>query len=228
MVSAMAKTAVEKRDGAPLPHVEELAVAKGPLHPAGRMLVPSPLEIQEVACRVPAGRVLRLSDLRAHLAIKFRADYTCAMTTGIFLRIVAEAALEERGKAGPAVPYWRVVRDDGEMIDKLPGGVEAHAAKLEADGVDIFRMGSRRTVGNVEHYAWVPPPPKRRGRAPEARDAQKDVTARSGKASPRPPLSSGAPRAPASSRPAGAASSSRNGDSRGPVQGGPRAPQKRR
>jgi alkylated DNA nucleotide flippase Atl1 len=223
MVSAMAKTAVEKRDGAPPPHVEELAVAEGPMHPAGRMLVPSPLEIQEVACRVPAGRVLRLSDLRAHLATKYRADYTCAMTTGIFLRIVAEAALEERGKAGPGVPYWRVVRDDGEMIDKLPGGVEAQAAKLEADGVDIFRMGARRVVGNVEHYAWVPPPPKRRGRAPEARDGQNDVTARSAKASP-----SGAPKAAASSRPAGAPSSPRNGASRGPGQGGPRAPQKRR
>lgn len=173
----MAKTAVEKRDGAPPPHVEVLAVAKGPQYPPGRMLVASPLELQEVVCRVPPGRVLRMSDLRANLAIKYRADYTCAMTTGIFLRIVAEAAHEERGKAGPTVPYWRVVRDDGEMIDKLPGGAAAHAAKLEADGVDIFVLGGRRLVGNVEHYAWVPPPPKCRGRAPDPPRAAASVAA---------------------------------------------------
>lgn len=162
----MAKTAVQKRDGAPPPHVEVLEVAKGPQYPPGRMLVASPLEVQEVVSRIPPGRVLRLGDLRATLATRFRADYTCAMTTGIFLRIVAEAAHEERGKAGPMVPYWRVVRDEGDLLDTLPGGVEGHAAKLEADGVDVFHFGRRRLVGNLEHYAWTPPPPKRRGRAP--------------------------------------------------------------
>lgn len=162
----MVKTAVQKRDQAPAPHVEELADGKGPAYPPGRMLVASPLEVQEVVLRVPPGRVLRLGDLRATLATRFRADYTCAMTTGIFLRIVAEAALEERGKHGPMVPYWRVVRDDGEFIDTLPGGPAALAALLEADGVAVFHLGKRIVVANVDHYAWVPPPPRRRGAAP--------------------------------------------------------------
>jgi 6-O-methylguanine DNA methyltransferase, DNA binding domain len=161
----MAKTAVEKRDGAPAPHVEVLAASKGTQFPAGRMLIASPLEIQDAIRRIPEGRVLRISDLRSTLAVKFRADYTCPMTTGLFLRIVAEAANEERGKAGALVPYWRVVGDDGQLNSKFPGGEAAHAAKLEADGVDIFHLGRRRVVGNVEHYAWAPPPPKRRGAA---------------------------------------------------------------
>jgi hypothetical protein len=166
MEAHMAKTAVQKRDGAPAPHVEVLTAPRDPQHPAGRMLVASPLELQEVVVRVPAGRVLRLSDLRATLAIRYRADYTCPTTTERFLRVLAEAAHEERGKAGPPVPYWRVVREGGELIAELPGGTEGHAAKLEADGVDVFTMGGRRLVGNVEHYAWVPPPPRRKGRAP--------------------------------------------------------------
>lgn len=229
----MAKTAVQKRDGAPPPHVEVLAEAKGPQYPAGRMLVASPLEVLDVVSRVPAGRVLRLGDLRATLAIKFRADYTCAMTTGIFLRIIAEAAHEERGKAGPMPPYWRVVRDDGELIDKLPGGVEAHAAKLEADGVDVFRFGARRVVGNVEHYAWVPPPPKRRGKppapgpAPAVHGADRGAGARFNK--PRGGAAAGAstgarpggqtdPTAKRSARP-GAPRSSEHGPSRAPARG---------
>jgi alkylated DNA nucleotide flippase Atl1 len=161
----MAKTAVQKRDSAPAPHVEVLTVAKGAMFPAGRLLIASPLEVQEVIRRIPAGRVLRVSDLRAALALKFRADYTCPLTTGIFLRIVAEATHEERGKAGPMVPYWRVVRDDGELIDKFPDGVEGHAAKLATDGVDVFHLNNRHVVGNVEHYAWIPPPQRRRNAA---------------------------------------------------------------
>jgi alkylated DNA nucleotide flippase Atl1 len=162
----MAKTAVQKRDEAPPPHVEVLAAAKGPRHPAGRMLVASPLEIYEVVERIPPRRVLTLTDLRATMATKFWADYTCPATTDQCLRIVTEAAHEERGQAGPPLPTWRVVRDDGSLIDQQPGGAEAQAARLEAEGVDIFRFGGRLLVGNVEHYAWTPPPPKRRGRRP--------------------------------------------------------------
>ncbi len=157
----MAKTAIEKRDGAPAPHVEEQREGKGG-YPPGRMLIASPLEVQDVLLRVPRGRVLRMGDLRATLATKFNADYTCALTTGIFLRIVAEAALEERGGAGPKVPYWRAVRDDGELVDKLPGGVAAQAGLLETEGVHVLHLGKRVVVSNVEHYAWVPPPQRRR------------------------------------------------------------------
>jgi alkylated DNA nucleotide flippase Atl1 len=162
----MAKTAVQKRDEAPAPRVEVLTSARDVEHPPGRMLVASPLEVYEVIERVPARRVLTLPDLRATMAMKFWADYTCPTTTDQFLRIVAEAAHEERGQAGAPLPVWRVVREDGSLIDQQPGGAEAQATRLEAEGVDIFRFGGRLLVANVEHYAWTPPPPKRRGRRP--------------------------------------------------------------
>lgn len=174
--SAMSKSAVDKRDHAPAPHVEVLEAAKGPLYPAGRMLVASPLEVQAVVLLVPEGRVLRLTDLRATLAARFRADYACAMTTGLFLRIVAEAAWEERGRKGAMVPTWRVVCDDGELLDKLPGGPAAQAAQLEADGVAVLHLGKRIMVANVEHYAWVPPAQRRKNAA--------EVPAASGKREP--------------------------------------------
>ncbi|MBK7539433.1 MAG: MGMT family protein [Myxococcales bacterium] len=180
----MVKTAVQKRDEAPAPHVEVLLTSKGPQYPPGRMLVASPLEVQEVVMRIPPKRVLRLGDLRATLATKYRADYTCAMTTGLFLRIVAEAACAERGKKGPAIPYWRVVRDDGELIDKLPGGTAAAAAQLEADEVAIFHLGQRVVVANVEHYAWVPPPPRQRTAAGDVAPATPRVASPAGAGKP--------------------------------------------
>jgi alkylated DNA nucleotide flippase Atl1 len=35
-------------------------------------------------------------------------------------------------------PYWRVVRDDGSLNEKFPGGVEAQATRLKEEGYAIF------------------------------------------------------------------------------------------
>jgi alkylated DNA nucleotide flippase Atl1 len=161
----MAKTAIEKRDTTGPAKVEVLTEARGGNYPPGKMLVSTPLELEAYIRRIPEGRVLTTSALRAVLARDARADYTCPVTTGIFLRIVGEAAEEERaaGKSGLA-PYWRVVRDDGELIDKLPGGVAAQAKRLEQEDVEVMRFGSKFLLSDVDHYAWSPPPLGKAGR----------------------------------------------------------------
>jgi alkylated DNA nucleotide flippase Atl1 len=135
------KSAIEKRDRTGPGKIEVLDQPKGPNYPAGRMLIASPLAVQAVIERIPKGGVLRMSELRGQLARAFGADYTCALTTGIFLRIVAEAAEEERaqGHRNPA-PYWRVIRDDGKLNPKFPGGVEAQAKKLRSEGIGIVQL----------------------------------------------------------------------------------------
>lgn len=108
----------------------------------GTMLIPRPRDVDALVRKVRKGNVLRLSELREKLAGDAGADYACPLTTGIFLRIVAEAAEEARVEgAGRVTPYWRVVRDDGQLIDKFPGGVEAHAAKLRAEGIPVGVKG---------------------------------------------------------------------------------------
>jgi hypothetical protein len=61
------------------------------------------------------------------------------MTAGLFVRIAAEAA-EEDARAGktPITPYWRMVKDDGSLNPKLPGGVASQARKLRAEGHTII------------------------------------------------------------------------------------------
>lgn len=158
-------TAIEKRDQTGPAKVEVLAEGKGNNYPPGRMLVSTPRELDAVIRRIPEGRVLLLGALRAVLARDRRADYTCPITTGIFLRIVAEAAEEERAAGGGRLaPYWRVVRDDGSLIDKLPGGTAAQARRLEAEGVHVLKLGKRHLLGDVEHFAWDPPPLGKAGR----------------------------------------------------------------
>lgn len=155
----MARTAIEKRDQTGPAKVEVLQKAKGGNYPPGKMLVSTPREIEAIVRRIPEGRVLTLGALRTALAKNHRADYTCPITTGIFLRIVGEAAEEERAAGKPGVaPYWRVVRDDGTLIDKLPGGDTAQAKRLEQEDVEVLHLGAKHRLSDVEHYAWTPPP----------------------------------------------------------------------
>jgi alkylated DNA nucleotide flippase Atl1 len=122
--------------------VKRLDQALSPQFPAGAMLIASPLTVAEAVEQVPAGRVITMGGLRAQLAERYGAEYTCPLTTGIFLRIAAEAAVEE-GDGGRQTPYWRVVRDDGRLLDKLPGGAAAQAKLLLAEGVGCRAAGAR-------------------------------------------------------------------------------------
>jgi len=120
------------------------------LHPAfepqvvpdrrGHMLVPTPLLLAAELRRVPRGRLITPAILRARLARRAGADFTCPMTTGIFLNILAGAA-EEALAAGrrPVAPYWRVVDDAGRLPPKFPPGQARQAAHLRAEGHSVSR-----------------------------------------------------------------------------------------
>lgn len=139
---ATKKTAVQKRDSAREPEVKHLEQTVSPQFPAGAMLIASPLSVAETVEQIPEGHVMTLTVLRGILAARFGADYTCPLTAGIFLRIAAEAAVEE-GDAGRQTPYWRVVRDDGKLLGKLPGGPAAQAKLLFAEGVECRAISAK-------------------------------------------------------------------------------------
>jgi alkylated DNA nucleotide flippase Atl1 len=101
----------------------------------GTMVIPRPLDVDSIMRSVKRGRLMTQSQLRERLARKSGADHACPLTTGIFVRIVAEAA-EENSRTGKKriTPYWRTIKDDGSLNERLPGGVNAQAAKLRAEG----------------------------------------------------------------------------------------------
>lgn len=103
------------------------------------ILVPTPMMVDDYVRTVPKRKLVTVGQIRRSLAGPFKADSTCPMTMGIFLRIISEAA-EEARKAGQktVTPWWRVVKDDGSLSEKVPGGVEAHAERLTAEGHQII------------------------------------------------------------------------------------------
>ena len=113
----------------------------------GTMLIPKPLDVDALIRKVPRGKVITLTQIREKLARAAGADVTCAMVAGMFVRISAEAAAEDiRAGKSRVTPYWRVVRDDGLLLEKLPGGPAVQAEHLEAEGRVIHREGKLRVI----------------------------------------------------------------------------------
>jgi hypothetical protein len=110
----------------------------------GTMLIPTPMLVDQLVRKVPRGKLITGSELRRKLAADFATNTTCPLTTGIFLRIAAEAAEEDRANGKRRLtPYWRVVKDDGRLNAKYPGGVELQTRNLRTEGFTVVRSGKK-------------------------------------------------------------------------------------
>ncbi len=132
-------------DNPNLPKVVEILPNMQKRFGSGTMLVPSPKEVDACIRRVHKGSVATVSQIRRFLAGQYSVDAACPLTTGIFIRIAAEAAEEDASKGKTRItPYWRVVKDDGSLNPKFPGGVERQAERLRAEGHRILPGAGKR------------------------------------------------------------------------------------
>jgi hypothetical protein len=110
----------------------------------GTMLIPTPKLVDGLIRKVPKGKLVTVGELRRRLAVDSEADVTCPLTTGIFIRIAAEAAAEDLANGRQRVtPYWRVIKDDGSLNPKFPGGTEQQSRQLRAEGFSLVRDGKK-------------------------------------------------------------------------------------
>ena len=118
----------------------------------GKMLIPKPLDVDALIRKVGQGELVTQSQIRERLAKNSEADITCPLTTGIFIRIVAETAEEDLqlGKKD-VTPYWRVIRDDGSLNEKFPGGAEAQSERLREEG-HIVEPGKGKKPPKVKGF----------------------------------------------------------------------------
>jgi hypothetical protein len=121
------KTWVEKRDLANEPEVKKCPKDFADIKANEKMLIASPKVVDEYIRQIPKGKEVSLQQMRKDLAAEFHADKTCPVTSGIFLRIVAEAAHEEyeNGKAiGKITPFWRMINEKSPAAKKLSFGTD--------------------------------------------------------------------------------------------------------
>ncbi len=130
------------------------ALATGPLRQrwgAGPFVIPAPCEVDALMRQVPKGRVVTIQQLRSALATRHGVNFACPLTTGIFSWIAAHAAAEaEAAGAKPITPYWRTLKNGGEINPKYPGGAAAWAARLQAEGHHVVAKGKRLVLVDYE------------------------------------------------------------------------------
>ena len=125
-------------DSKGLPKVAPITGAMSRKWGEGTVVIPAPIEVDELMRRVPKGRLTTINELRAALARKHGATIACPVTTGIFAWIAAHAAAEAEAEGEKRVtPWWRTLKTGGELNPKYPGGVQIQAARLRSEGLKI-------------------------------------------------------------------------------------------
>ena len=138
-------------DSKGLPKVGEVTGKMARRWGRGTMVIPAPLEVDALMKQVPRGRLVTINELRAALAAKHRASFACPLTTGIFAWIAAHAAAEAAGNGAKRItPYWRTLKNGGELNPKYPGGVQRVAKRLKGEGHQVVRTGKRLFVEGYE------------------------------------------------------------------------------
>jgi hypothetical protein len=122
------------------------------------LAIPAPTEVDQLMRKIPRGSLATISVLRAALASRHHADSACQMTIGIFAWIAARAAEEAASEGTPDItPYWRLLKEKGELNPKYPGGIAALTARLNAEGHAVHQRGNRFFVTNYERALVAPP-----------------------------------------------------------------------
>jgi hypothetical protein len=135
---ARRKTWLEKLNSGSEPHVEKTSKLFCGIPAGSLLLISNSREVQALVKRIPEGRALTQAEVRARLAKRHHADAACPISTGIFLRIVAEAAWEEiaAGKDPSEVtPFWRIVEPGSPLAKKLTCGTAFVERMRRSEGI---------------------------------------------------------------------------------------------
>lgn len=100
------------------------------------MLVLTPEIVRDYMLRIPKGETRTVKQMREDLAKSFKADVTCPTSSGIFVRIASESALEEIHEGAPIgkiAPFWRLVDPESPVAAKISCGPEFIRERREAE-----------------------------------------------------------------------------------------------
>lgn len=151
-MAAKKKTWKEKlMDSKDLPRVEKIPPRMQNKFGKGTLIIPAPKEVDAIMKKVKTGKVITINRIREKLARKHHTTIGCPITTGIFAWIAAHAA-EEDLRVGNKyfTPYWRTLKEGGEINEKYPGGIEKQAVLLETEGHPIIQKGKKWIVEDWE------------------------------------------------------------------------------
>jgi len=139
------------KDNKGLPKVEKITGKMSRRWGTGTVVIPAPIEVDEIMRRIPEGKLITINEIRAALAKKHKATIGCPITTGIFAWVAANAAEERRQEGEKEItPYWRTLKTGGVINEKYPSGVEGQKKLLEKEGHKVVQKGKKYFVVDYE------------------------------------------------------------------------------
>jgi hypothetical protein len=139
------------KDDKGLPKVEVITDKMSKRWGTGTVVIPAPIEVDDIMRRVPEGKLITINKIREALAKKHNATIGCPITTGIFAWVAANAAEERRQKGEKNItPYWRTLKSNGLLNPKYPKGIEGQKIILEKEGHKVVRKGKEYVVVDYE------------------------------------------------------------------------------
>lgn len=114
-----------------------------------RMFLAPPCDYDEVMRRVPKGKLITVGNIREYFARRNNADFTDPITAGIFCSIAAWASFQ---RGNDITPYWRTLKNNGELNPKYPGGINEQKRLLENEGFTIIQKGRTNIRFYVKDY----------------------------------------------------------------------------
>lgn len=108
-----------------------------------------PIYYDEIMKKIPYGKLTTVKEIRKYFAKVNHADFTDPITAGIFTSIVAWASYQRKTDE---TPYWRTLKNNGELNPKYPEGIELQKKKLEKEGHTIIKKGRTNIRYFVKDY----------------------------------------------------------------------------
>ena len=100
------------------------------------MLILTPKIAKEYFYHISKGKTGNLQTIWKDLAFEFHAAYTCPITNGIFLHILAEKAEKEfLGGNKKITNFWRMIDPDSPTASKLTFGNDFIRAKRQEEDI---------------------------------------------------------------------------------------------
>jgi len=133
---AIKKSWLDKLNENKEPKIKRIDIDFADIPSGSNMLIPTPKLIDKYIQGIVVGERINIKTLRKDLAIAHNADYTCPVTTGIFLRIVAEAnyeKLQEGKRFEEITAFWRVIEPDSALAKKLTFGQDFLLQQIEKE-----------------------------------------------------------------------------------------------
>lgn len=131
------KTWKEKYLTRSVPEVKIITHKFADIPEGASMLIATPKIVDEYIQHIPKGKTGNIQTMRKDLAAEFHAEYTCPVTSGIFLRIVAEKAYEEYQLGKKKItPFWRIIDPKSPAAKKLTFTPDFIHSKRKEEGID--------------------------------------------------------------------------------------------